>query len=116
MLLKQGEVYWVSLNPIEGSEIKGTSKEGQRPCVIVSPNVLNKYLNTVIIAPCTTNLKNTPFRAKVNSLEKTSEVALDQIRAVDKLRLGEKMGALNRQELQKCLEILRNIFSSSENK
>lgn len=111
--MKQGEVYWVTLNPTSGTEMQGKGSLGQRPCVILTPNVLNERLSTVIIAPCTTTLKNAPFRVKISSLERPSEVALDQVRAVDKssTRFGGQMGKLTKDELKNCLRVLRKIFS-----
>jgi mRNA interferase MazF len=111
--MKQGEVYWVTLNPTQGSEIKGKGAQGSRPCVVISPDILNKNLQTIIIAPCTTTIKSVPFRVKVNSLPKASEIALDQMRAVDKAngRFGELIGVLTKNEIKECLRILRIIFS-----
>jgi mRNA interferase MazF len=111
--MKQGDVYWVTLNPTQGFEIQGKGVHGQRPCVIVSPDILNKNLKTVIIAPCTTTVKGLPFRVKIKSLPKPSEVALDQIRTVDNApgRFGDLIGVLKKTELKECLRILRVIFS-----
>ncbi len=111
--MRQGEVYWISLNPTKGHEITGKGDGGKRPCVIVSPDILNDKLGTIIIAPCTSTIKHVPFRAKVSSLSKPSEVALDQVRTIDKSakRFGSQMGKLSKKEMNNCLRILRAMFS-----
>src|SRR4051812_38926713 len=83
------EVYLVSLNPTQGSEIRKT-----RPCVVASPDELNTGLRTVIIAPMTTTLRSLPFRVPVTFQGKKGEIACDQLRAVDKARLIKKLGKL----------------------
>ena len=82
MDLKQYQIVLVNLDPTVGSEIKKT-----RPCVILSPNEMNKYLNTVIIAPMTTQSKKYPTRVEVKHDSKTGLVVLDQIRTIDKQRI-----------------------------
>jgi mRNA interferase MazF len=79
MEIKQYEIFLVNLNPTIGSEIKKT-----RPCVIISPNEMNKYLRTVVIAPMTTCSKNYPTRVDIKHDNKIGWVVLDQIRTVDK--------------------------------
>jgi mRNA interferase MazF len=59
-MVKRGDVYWVNLDPAVGSEIKKT-----RPCLVISPDEMNKHLSTIIIAPMTTNLKRYPTRIAV---------------------------------------------------
>ena len=71
-----------SLDPTKGSEIAKT-----RPCVVVSPRELNDHLNTVVIVPLTSTLRNYPFRVQCVVAEKKGELAIDQIRTVDKTRL-----------------------------
>jgi mRNA interferase MazF len=83
-----------------------------RPCVIVSPDVLNKYRNTVMVAPLTSTITNAPFRAKVNVLGRDGEVMCDQIFTVDKSRfvLEHKMAVLSLREKTTVLGIMRKIF------
>lgn len=88
-------VYWVDLNPTRGSEINKI-----RPCVIVSPNELNKYLNTVIIIPLTTAIHNYPWRVLCKIDGKEGAIATDQIKTVDKSRIGKYIGSLNNTEKQ----------------
>lgn len=85
------EVYWVSLAPTTGSEISKT-----RPCVVVSADEMNAHLKTVIVAPLTSTIKNYPTRLTVEVDGKTGSIALDQIRTIDKTRLGKKITTLDK--------------------
>ena len=106
MVVKQFEVYLITLDPAKGSEIKKT-----RPCVIVSPNEMNHYLNTVIVVPLTSAIKNYPTRVKCSFENKDGQVAIDQMRAVDKSRLVKKLGVLKDKVVQdKVLIILQDMF------
>ena len=82
MELKQYSIVLVNLDPTVGSEIKKT-----RPCVVISPDEMNKYLNTIVLAPITTNLKKYPSRVSVNHNGRNGMIAIDQIRTVDKSRI-----------------------------
>lgn len=92
---RRGELYWVDLDPTVGSEIAKT-----RPCLIVSNDVGNQFSDRVIVAPLTSSgiSRVYPFEVLVPSgqggLPATSKVTLDQIRSVDKRRLGRRIGAL----------------------
>ena len=86
-MVKRGEVYWVDLNPTRGSEIRKT-----RPALIVSPDDMNHALPRVIIAPLTSKGQPLGCRPELTFKGKRSRILLDQIRAVDKSRLGDKMG------------------------
>ena len=103
---QRSEVWLVSLEPTIGSEIRKT-----RPCVIVSPNETNKLLRTVIVAPLTSTIKNYPTRLKIVFQGKTSSIALDQIRTVDKSRLITKLGNITSKESQDIAHILVEMFS-----
>ena len=76
--VKRFEVHLISLDPTKGSEIKKT-----RPCLIISPNEMNKYIRTVIIAPMTSTIKNYPTRVTTTFQGKKGQIVLDQIRTVD---------------------------------
>ena len=78
MELKQYEVYWINLDPTVGGEMKKT-----RPCVIISPDEMNFYLKTILVAPLTSTINDIPFRLKISLNGKLSMIALDQIRAID---------------------------------
>jgi mRNA interferase MazF len=104
--MNQFDVYLVELNPTRGSEINKT-----RPAVIVSPNVLNKNLNTVIIAPLTHTIKGYPSRVRSNFKGEAGEIVLDQIRAVDKTRLKQKQGTVDKLTANNIKKLLQTIFS-----
>src|ERR1700743_3749295 len=106
VVMNQFDVYIVDLNPTQGSEIKKT-----RPAVIVSPNVLNKHLNTVIIAPLTHTVKGYPSRVISNFGGQAGEVALDLLRAVDKTRLVEKKGRVSAATGADIKAVLATMFS-----
>ena len=105
MELKQYFIVLVNLDPTVGSEIKKT-----RPCVIVSPDEINKYLNTIVVAPMTTNLKKYPTRIAVEHNNKKGMVAIDQIRTIDKKRILKRFDQLTKSEIKKCKEIIRETF------
>lgn len=103
-MVKRFEVYLVSLDPTMGSEIKKT-----RPSVIVSPNEIHS-LNTVIIAPMTTKSKSYPTRIPITFAKKEGFIVLDQIRTVDKSRLVEYLGMIDKESAMKTLCVLREMF------
>jgi len=105
MVIKRFEVWLVNLDPTMGSEIKKT-----RPCLIVSPDVINKYLDTVIAAPLTSTIRAYPTRVNCTFQKKHGEIALDQIRSVDKIRLVRKLGSLDNATCQIVCELLQEIF------
>ena len=105
MELTQYTIVLVNLDPTMGSEIKKT-----RPCVIVSPNEINKYLNTIVIAPMTTNLKQYPTRVLVKHNNKKGMIAIDQIRTIDKVRIVKKFNQLTQSEIQRCKDVIRETF------
>jgi mRNA interferase MazF len=83
------DVWLVDLDPVMGSEIKKT-----RPSVIISPKEINQHMNTVIIAPLTSTIKNFPFRLNCKFQNHNGQIALDHIRSVDKIRLVRKVGVI----------------------
>ena len=105
MELKQYSVILVNLDPTVGSEIKKT-----RPCVILSPNEMNKYLRTIVIAPMTTNLKKYPTRVPVRVDNKKGMIAIDQIRTIDRQRIIRVLDSLSKSEIQNCKEVLKETF------
>ncbi len=110
--MNQGDVYSIEINEGIGSEVQGKGTPPQRPCVIISPDALNKYRNTVMVAPLTSTITGAPFRAQVQVKGRDGEVMLDQVFTVDKSRFnaGNKMGTLSAKEKSESLEILRKIF------
>ena len=105
MDLKQYQIILVNLDPTIGSEIKKT-----RPCVIISPNEMNKYLRTVIIAPMTTTSKDYPTRVKIKHNGKTGWIVIDQIRTIDKQRIIRILGSLSSKETKKIKEVIKETF------
>lgn len=89
-VVKRGDVYWVSLDPTVGSEIQKT-----RPCLIVSPDDMNSALQRVIVAPLTSGGQPLGCRPEIKFKGKAARIVLDQLRSVDKQRLGGKMGKID---------------------
>ena len=100
------DILLVSFDPSQGHEIKKT-----RPCVIVSPNEMNKYIKTLIVAPMTSKIRNYPTRIPVVFESKEGTIALDQIRTIDKSRIIRKLGTLDTKTATLVLEILGKMFS-----
>ncbi|MFO7826388.1 MAG: type II toxin-antitoxin system PemK/MazF family toxin [Cyclobacterium sp.] len=105
MELAQYLIVLVNIEPTVGSEIKKT-----RPCVVVSPNEMNKYLKTIVLAPMTTNLKKYPTRVSVKHNGKKGMIAIDQIRTVDKTRIIRIFDRLTKSEIEKCKEVIKETF------
>ena len=105
MTVKQYEVYWINLDPTVGSEIQKT-----RPGIVISPDEMNKNIDTIIIAPLTTKSHNYPTRLKTNVAGKECWVVIDQIRAVDKSRLNGKIGELDKNDIAKIKNIINEML------
>ena len=105
MEIKQYEIFLVNLDPTIGSEIKKT-----RPCVIISPDEMNKYLQTVVIAPMTTSSKNYPTRVEIKHDNKIGRVVLDQIRTVDKQRVLKGLGKLLKPEIKEVKAVIKETY------
>ena len=102
----RGDVYLVSLDPARGEEIKRT-----RPCVIVSPDELNRHVSTFLIAPMTTGGHPYPFRISCSFNGQDGYIVLDQLRAVDRRRLIRQLGRLTAPTLSKSLDALQRMFA-----
>ncbi len=105
MAINQYEIVLVNLDPTIGSEIKKT-----RPCVVISPNEMNKYLNTIVIAPITSQSKKYPTRVPVNHKNKKGWIVLDQIRTIDKQRIIKTLDNLTEKEINKVKMILTETY------
>lgn len=105
MELTQYEIVLVNLDPTLGSEMKKT-----RSAVIISPNEMNKYLNTIVIAPMTSSSKSYPTRIVVNHNKKKGWIVLDHIRTIDRQRITKKLGSLTEKEIENVKTILKEIF------
>ena len=100
------EIWLVNLDPTQGSEIRKT-----RPCIVVSPDEMNRHIRTVIIAPMTSIRGGYPTRIDLTFQRKKGQVVLDQIRTVDKLRLLRRLGRLSETRAREVAGILTQMFS-----
>jgi mRNA interferase MazF len=100
------EIFLVSLDPSYGSEIKKT-----RPCLVISPEEMNKHLNTVIVAPMTTKSRSYPSRIPTDLQGKPGEIVLDQLRTVDKRRLIKRLAQLDEALSRKICNTLTEMFA-----
>ncbi len=99
-------VYLVGLDPTQGHEIKKT-----RPCVIKSPDEMNRHIGTVIVAPMTTKGRNYPTRIAITFKRKKGQIVLDQIRTVDKARLVKHLGKIDAKTATRVLAVLQEMFA-----
>ena len=104
--VSQFEVYVIELDPTVGTEIKKT-----RPCVVVSPDAINRNLTTVIVAPLTHSIRDFQSRLACNFNREDGQIVLDQIRSVDKKRLKKKIGKIDTQTSELVKTILQTMFS-----
>lgn len=106
MVVKRFDVYLVNLDPTVGREIRKA-----RPCLVISPDEMNRYIATVIVAPMTTKGRDYPTRVQCAFKGKEGQVVLDQIRTVDKSRLVQKLGKIDKQTQEEVLSILAEMFA-----
>lgn len=104
-MVSRFDIYWIDLNPTLGAEIQKI-----RPCVVVSPNELNRYLRTIIICPITSKIHGYPYRVKCRVAEKDGEIATDQIRTIDRQRIKDKIGILTPEEQGLLKQVLQEMF------
>ncbi len=104
--MKRFDVYLINLDPTVGREIKKT-----RPCLIISPDEMNEYISTVIVAPMTSRIRNYPSRVSCVFQGTKGQIVLDQIRTVDKIRLIKKLGVIDDQSQYEVIQILQEMFS-----
>ena len=105
MDVKQYQIVLVNLDPTVGSEMKKT-----RPCVVISPNEMNKYLQTIVVAPMTSSSKTYPTRVEINHDSKKGWIVLDQIRTIDRQRIIKVLSNLTHNETLKVKEVLRETY------
>lgn len=105
-MFARGDVHLVGLDPTRGSEIQKT-----RPCLIVSPDDLNRHLGTVIVAPMTTGGQAYPWRVPCHFQNRSGFVALDQLRTVDVARLVKRLGKLSPATVADVQRILQEMFA-----
>jgi mRNA interferase MazF len=106
MVVKRFDVYLVNLDPTVGSEIKKT-----RPCLVISPDEMNRWIRTVIVAPMTTKGQSYPTRVPCGFQGKEGQVVLDQIRTVDKSRLVQKLGRIDKATQREVLVTIAEMFA-----
>ena len=105
MEISQYHIYLVNLDPTVGHEIKKT-----RPCLVVSPNEMNRHLKTVMIAPMTTKSHEYPTRVTLRFEGKQTWVVLDQIRTVDRERLIKELGKLDQRHIRRVKDVIREML------
>jgi mRNA interferase MazF len=105
-MIQRFEVYLVNLDPTIGREIKKT-----RPCLVISPDEMNRHMQTVIVAPMTTKGLPYPTRVACTFQGKRGQVVLDQIRAVDRIRLVKRLGKLSTNQAAQVLAVLGALFA-----
>jgi mRNA interferase MazF len=106
MVVKRFDVFLVNLDPTVGSEIRKT-----RPCLIISPDEMNRHIRTVIVAPMTSAGKVYPSRVRCEFQGKKGQVVLDQIRTIDKSRLVNKIGTVDPQVQAEVISTLQSMFA-----
>ncbi len=106
VVISRFDVYLVNLDPTIGHEARKT-----RPCLIISPDEMNRYIGTVIIAPMTTKGRDYPTRVNLTFQGKKGQIVLDQIRTIDKIRLIKRLGKIDKNIAQKVLAILNEMFA-----
>jgi mRNA interferase MazF len=105
MEVRRFEVYLVNLDPTIGHEKKS------RPCLVISPDELNRYISTVIVAPMTTKGRNYPTRVPCTFQGKDGQIVMDQIRTVDKTRLVKRLGKIDSKTQAEVFSVLSELFS-----
>lgn len=105
MVIKQYQIVLVNLDPTIGSEMKKT-----RPCVVISPNEMNKYLQTVVVAPMTSSSKVYPTRVEIHHNDKKGWIVLDQLRSLDRQRIIKVLGDISDKEIIKVKEVLKETY------
>ncbi len=106
MVVQRFDIYLVNLGPTVGSEIQKT-----RPCLVVSPDEMNRHIATVIVAPMTTKGRDYPTRVPCRFQGKDGQIVLDQLRTVDKTRLVRQLGRVDAPTQKAVLSVLAEMFA-----
>ncbi|MDO9529796.1 MAG: type II toxin-antitoxin system PemK/MazF family toxin [Syntrophales bacterium] len=106
MVVNRFDVYLINLDPAVGSEIQKS-----RPCLIISPDEMNRHIRTVIVAPMTTAGKDYPTRVSCKFKRKKGQIVLDQIRTIDKTRLTKKLGSIDSKTQLEVISVLQRLFA-----
>jgi mRNA interferase MazF len=107
VVVSRFDIYLVQLDPTVGHEIRKT-----RPCLIISPDEMNRHINTVIVAPMTTRGRLYPTRVPVRFKRKSGQIVLDQIRTVDRTRLVTRLGKVDQGTADNVLALLAEMFAT----
>jgi mRNA interferase MazF len=105
MVVNRFDVYLINLDPTIGSEIQKA-----RPCLIISPDEMNRHIRTVIVAPMTTASKDYPTRVSCKFKKKKGQIVIDQIRTINKTRLIKKLGSINPETQLEVISVLQRLF------
>ena len=105
MEIKQYQLVVVNLDPTMGNEMKKT-----RPCVVISPDEMNRFLQTIVIAPVTSTSKTCPTRIPIKQGKTKGWVVLDQIRTIDRRRIVKAVGLLNAKEIIKLKGVMKETY------
>lgn len=106
VVVKRFDVYLVNLDPTVGVEIRKT-----RPCLVISPDEMNAYIQTVVLAPMTTKARDYPTRVSCRFEGKDAHIVLDQLRTVDKSRLIKRLGRITTSTQKQVLAVLAELFA-----
>ena len=107
MVIKRFEVWLINLDPAVGNEIMKT-----RPCLVISPDVVNLRLETITIVPMTKTIRAYPTRVSCQFQGKSGQLAIDQIKSMDKIRFVKKLGVLDSAACSNCLAVIQQYFSA----
>ena len=105
MGINQYDIVLVNLDPTVGSEIKKT-----RPCIVISPDEMNKYLKTIVIAPLTSTSRPYPTRIELKQAKTKGWIVLDQIRTIDRVRITKQLGKLTVSEIESVKAVIMETF------
>jgi mRNA interferase MazF len=106
VVVKRFDVYMVNFDPTIGSEIQKT-----RPCLVISPDEMNRNIRTIIIAPMTSAQKEYPTRVSCTFRKKQGQIVLDQVRTIDKARLIQKLGTIDSKAQLDVISVLQRLFA-----
>jgi len=106
VVARRFDVFLVNLDPTVGSEVRKT-----RPCLVISPDEMNRHIATVIVAPMTTRGRDYPTRVACRFEGKDGQIVLDQIRTIDKARLVKRLGRMSGAIQKRVLAVLAEMFA-----
>ena len=105
MEIKQYDLVLINLPDYGGAEVIHS-----RPCVVVSPNEMNRYLRTIVVAPMTTRARTYPTRVRIRHKRQTGWIAVDQITSIDRQRVNRILGKLTQPEVRKLKAVIRETY------